>query len=166
MTERSDTGVIRLENAEDFTEHTAELISQSIREVHVLSPDLSLPWLGNEAVTTALRRFAISQRRAQIRILVCDPASVVQQRHPWLDLIRRLSKIEARVIKPEILDTEPLKGSFVLSDRRGLVYRNSDSQFLGFAHYDDRPTVQQQRNVFDQYWRYSDAHPEFRVLAL
>lgn len=166
MTERSDTGVIRLESIEDFTEHTAELISQSIREVHVLSPDLSLPWLGNEAVTDALRRFAITHRRAHIRILVCDPGPVVQQRHPWLELIRRLSKIEARVIKPEILDTEPLKGSFVLSDRSRLVYRNSDTQFIGFAHYDDRPTVQQQRNLFEQYWRYSEAHPEFRVLAL
>jgi hypothetical protein len=166
MTEGSDTGVIRLENLAAFTEHTAELIGQSIREVYVLSPDMALPWLGAEAVTDALRRFALTHRRAQIRILVCDASAVVQQRHPWLALIRRLSKIEARVIKPEILDTEPLKGSFVLSDRRGLVYRNSETEYLGFAHYDDRPTVQQQRNLFEQYWRYSAAHPEFRVLAL
>jgi hypothetical protein len=59
-----------------------------------------------------------------------------------------------------------MKGTFLLSDSTGLVYRNSQSRYLGFAHYDDRATVRQQIDVFDQYWRYSEESPEFRFLAL
>ncbi|WP_028669539.1 hypothetical protein [Saccharospirillum impatiens] len=166
MTERNDTGVIRLNTLDDFIEHTGELINQTSRELTVLSTDLDRDWLGNEALTTALRQFAISNRRSTVRILISEPTPVVKGRHAWLDLIKRLSRIEIRVIKPEILDAEPMKGTFVLSDRSGLVYRNSETGYTGFAHYDDRATVRQQLDVFEQYWRYSDESPEFRHLAL
>lgn len=166
MTERNDTGVIRLNSLDDFIEHSVELINQTGRELTVLSTDLDRDWLGSDAVTDALRQFAIRNRRSKVRILVTETSPVVKGRHAWLDLIKRLSRIEIRVIKPDILDTEPMKGTFLLSDRSGLVYRNSETGYLGFVHYDDRATVRQQLDVFEQYWRYSDESPEFRHLAL
>ncbi|WP_127556474.1 hypothetical protein [Saccharospirillum alexandrii] len=166
MTERSDTGVIRLNSLDDFIEHSVELINQTGRELTVLSTDLDRDWLGSDAVTDALRQFAIRNRRSKVRILVTETSPIVQGRHAWLDLIKRLSRIEIRVINPEILDTEPMKGTFLLSDRSGLVYRNSETGYIGFVHYDDRATVRQQLDVFEQYWRYSQESSEFRHLAL
>lgn len=166
MTERNDTGVIRLNSLDEFIEHSRELINQTGRELTVLSTDLDRDWLGSDAVTDALRQFAIRNRRSKVRILVTETDPVVKGRHAWLDLIKRLSRIEIRVIKPDILDTEPMKGTFVLSDRSALVYRNSETGYLGFVHYDDRATVRQQLDVFEQYWRYSEESPEFRQLTL
>ncbi|MEX0622629.1 MAG: hypothetical protein WD251_01905 [Saccharospirillum sp.] len=166
MTERNDTGVIRLNTLDDFIEHSRELINQAGRELTVLSTDLDRDWLGSDALTDALRQFAVCNRRSKVRILVTETSPVVQGRHAWLDLIKRLSRIEIRVIKPDILDTEPMKGTFLLSDRSGLVYRNSETGYIGFVHYDDRATVRQQLEVFEQYWRYSTESPELRHLAL
>lgn len=167
MQESSDTGVIRLEDVADFVEHTVEMIRNSVRRVTVLTTDLEPEWLGTEPVVDALRQFAIKNRRSQVRILTTDPTLAVRANHPWLELIRRLSRVEARVIKSEILDTEPMKGTFVISDLSGIVYRASDSgAWQGFAHYDDRATVRQQLDVFEQYWRYSEESPEFRKLVI
>ena len=167
MQEPSETGVIRLNTLEDFITHTADLIPQSVRQVTVLSTNLEPEWLGAPSVTEALRQFAIQNARSQIRILVTETTSTVATSHPWLELIRRLSRVQARVIKPELLDTEPMKGTFVLSDRKGIVYRALDSgAWQGFAHYDDRATVRKQLDIFEQYWRYSEESPEFRTLAL
>jgi hypothetical protein len=166
MTERNDTGVIRLDTLEGFIEHSQELINQTGRELTVLSTDLARDWRGSEPDTDAMRKFAVRNRRSKVRILVTETNPIVQSRHAWLDLIKRLSRIEIRVIKPEILDSEPMKGTFLLSDRSGLIYRNSETGYLGFAHYDDRATVRQQLDVFEQYWRYSAESPEFRHLAL
>lgn len=166
MTENSDTGVIRLQSVDDFIGHTTELIGQTVRELRVLSTDLEADWLGSEAVTDALRRFALGNRRASVHILVTDATAAVKANHRWLELIRRLSRLQCQVIKADILDSEPLKGTFVLSDRRGLVYRGALDAYTGFAHYDDRATVRQQREIFDQYWRYSQPSAEFRTLAL
>lgn len=167
MTESSETGVIRLENPDGFIQHTVELINQGIRKVTVLTTDLEPEWLGAEPVVEALRQFAIKNRRSEVRILTTDPMPAVRSNHPWLELIRRLSRVEARVIKSEILDTEPMKGTFVISDLSGIVYRAADSgAWQGFAHYDDRATVRQQLDVFEQYWRYSEESPEFRKLVI
>lgn len=166
MTESSETGVIRLHNVDEFVEHTAEMMANSIRLVTVLSTDLEREWLGAQPVCDALRRFSIGNRRSQVRILTTDPTPAIKGGHPWLELIRRLSRVECHIINAEILDREPLKGTFILSDRSGIVYRGTEVGFEGFAHYDDRATVRQQLDVFDQYWRYSDISPEFRTLAL
>lgn len=166
MRESKETGVIRLETVDEFIEHTAEIIAGAVREVTVLTTNLEPDWLGAEPVTDALRQFAIRTPRSRIRILTSDPGQAIKTGHPWMELIRRLSRIECRIIKAEILDTEPMKGTFVLRDRSGIVYRGSETGFIGFAHYDDRPTVRQQRDIFDQYWRYSEESAEFRTLAL
>lgn len=167
MTESSDTGVIRLNQAEDFVHHTVELINTCTRRVTVLSTDLEPLWLASDHVTEALRQFAVQNRRSEVRILTTDPTAVVQVNHPWLEVIRRLSRVDARVIKSEILDREPMKGTFVIGDLSGLVYRASDGDaWQGFAHYDDRATVRQQLDVFEQYWRYSEASPEFRKIVV
>lgn len=166
MNETGDTGVIRLETGGAFIEHATEMLANTRREITVLSSDLEPEWLGASRVCDALRRFAVRNRRSQVRILVTDASSVVKNRHPWLELIRRMSRIDCRVIKAEILDREPMKGSFLLSDRSGIVYRGSEAGYSGFAHYDDRATVSKQLEIFEQYWNYSDASAEFRTLAL
>lgn len=166
MSEASETGVIRLSSAEHFVEHSTELVNNTIRTVNIITDSLELPWLGDDALVNAVKMAVIKNRRVHVRILVTETKQAVAQSHPLLALIKRLSRIEARLIEPEILDKEPLKQAFLLVDRAGIVLRNNLEEYAGFAHYDDKPTVKNLNNRFDQYWRYSKTSPELRFVYL
>lgn len=166
MTDASDTGVIRLSNAEQFIEQSVSLLSQTIRTVHIITDTLDFPWLGNEDVIDAIKAAVIKNRRVHVRILVTETKQAVSLGHPLLNLIKRLSRIEARLIEPEILDKEPLKHGYLLVDRGGVALRQSLDSYVGFAHHNDKPTVKRLTDRFDQYWRYSKTSPELRFVYL
>lgn len=161
-----DTGVIRLENAESFAQNSCEMLQSVVRTVNVLSTDLERPWLGDPSVVNAIKKAVVSNRRVRVRILISDPTLAIREQHPLLPLIKRLSRIEARVIDDALLDKEPLKYTFMLIDRSQLVVRQVQDDFIGFAHYDDKPTVKTLNETFDQYWRYSSPHPDLRFVHL
>ncbi|TCS41658.1 hypothetical protein [Reinekea marinisedimentorum] len=166
MTEASDTGVIRLNTADDFTTHSASIIGQAVRKIDVLAGTLELSWLGNAAVVDALKQAVLGNHRLQLRILIANVLPVIETDHPLLPLIRRLSRIEARVIDEQTLIKQPLKAELILVDRGGIVMRQSAEQFVGFAHQDDKQTVAVKQGVFDQYWRFSKTHSDLRHVYL
>lgn len=158
----SETGVIRLNTVEEFTEHSAEVLCDVIRTVNILATDLDKPWLGHDMVVDALKRAVITNRRVQVRILMTDPTLAIRLNHPLLALIKKLSRIEARVIQEDILDKVPLKRTFILVDRDKLVVKQTLQDYVGFAHFDDKHSVQNLTEEFDQYWRYSETHADLR----
>lgn len=163
---QSETGVIRLEHAEEFVQHSCEIVSSAIRQINLLSTDLEQPWFGDEAFVNAIKKAVVQNRRVKVRILVADPTLAIRRQHPLIPLIKRLSRIEARVIEDEILDKEPLKHSFLLVDRGQLVVRQVREDMIGFAHYDDKPTVKKLNETFEQYWRYSATHADLRYMHI
>ncbi|MFQ3228822.1 hypothetical protein [Reinekea sp.] len=161
-----NTGVIRLSNVDEFITHSTEIIPTAIRSINIISHDLALSWLGQEAVIDALKQFILTNRRARIRLLVGETRSALSANHPLIPLIKKLSRIEARIIEEEILEKEPLKYEYILVDRSGLVVKQKPDQFIGFAHPDDKTTVKNLQSSFDQYWRYSQPSPELRYFSI
>lgn len=164
--EPTDTGVIRLDNAEAFARQSQEVLGTAIRTVNIVSTDLERAWLGHSAVVDAIKKTVIQNRRVHVRILLSDPSTAISQKNALIPLIKRLSRIEARVIEEDILDKVPLKHSFLTVDRSKVVLRQTQEEFIGFAHYDDRQTVSNLQETFDQYWRYSKSHPDLRFVHI
>lgn len=160
--EPSETGVIRLTNAEEFVETSKDLLNPVIRNINILTTDFEREWFGHTSVTEALKKAVITNRRVTLRILVADPTKAIKTKHPLIPLIRKLSRIEARVIQEEILEKQPMKQSFCLVDRSRLIVRQSFDQFMGFAHFEDKHSVKNFNEMFDQYWRFSSTHADLR----
>lgn len=164
--EPSETGVIRLNSVEAFVEHSNELIKPAIRHIDILTTDMDKPWLGEASVVQQLKLAVVKNRRLHVRLLMADPKLAIRISHPLIPLIKRLSRFQAKVIDNEMLDKQPLKYNFVLVDRGGLVVKQSETDFVGFAHFDDKHSVANQRETFNEYWRYSHAHPDLRYMTL
>lgn len=162
MAEPSDTGVIRLENAEEFVQHSVEILQNPVRSVCLLCNDFDKPWLGHEQLVDALKKAVIKNQRVDVRILLANTTLAIRTHHPLLPIIRKLSRMEARVIQEEMLDKQPIKENFLLVDRDKLVVKQLQQDYVGFAHYDDKHSVQNFTESFDQYWRYSNSHADLR----
>lgn len=162
----SDTGVIRLKDAEGFIETSRDLLHPVIRSIKIVTTDFEREWFGQTDVIDALKRAVITNHRVTLQILVADPTKAIKTQHPMLPLIRKLSRIEARVIQEEILEKQPMKQTFCLVDRSRLIVRQSFDQFIGFAHFDDKHSVKNFTELFDQYWRFSNTHSDLRHVYL
>lgn len=162
----SQTGVIRLDSIEDFISQSTPLIDSGLRSINIISQDLNRPWLGSDAVVTALKQFILTNRRAHLRLLIAQTTHTLRTDHPLVPLIKKLSRIEARIIESEILEKEPLGYEFILVDRGGVVLRQALDNYIGFAHTDDKTTVKGLQSSFDQYWRYSQPSPELRYFSI
>ena len=166
MQEPTDRGVIRLNSVEDFIEITPRVIKPALRSIDILTPDLEKPWLGSTVVVESLKAAVIRNRRIHVRCLIADPTLAVKTDHPLLGLIRKLSRIEARVISNELQEKQPLKNSMLLVDRSGVVLRQSNDAFIGFGHFDDKQTVKRLKAEFELYWRYSETNAYLRAFSL
>ena len=123
-------------------------------------------WLGSEDLVDQLKRSVIKNRRIQVRLLIADPSMALRSNHPLIPLIRKLSRIKAQVIDSELLEKQPLTESFLLVDRGGILMRQSLLEYNGFVHFNDKPSVTNKQEEFDQYWRYSQEHADLRHVYL
>lgn len=93
----SDTSLILIDELEDFTKHSVQVVEASRREVLLLSKTLDPAIYNNEPFYQSILDLARSDRNVQVRILVKDIQPVVEQGHRILNLARRLSsKVEIR----------------------------------------------------------------------
>jgi hypothetical protein len=162
----SETGVIRLNHAEEFVENSLLMLKPVIRTIHILAPKLELGWFGNAELTEQLKRSIIKNRRVQVKLITTDPTEALRINHPLIPLVRKLSRFEARVIPSEILDKQPLKKYFLLVDRQGVVVNQLLDEYVGFAHFDDKHTVKTLTGEFDQFWRLGVEHADLRHVYL
>ncbi len=166
MNASTGTGVIRLETLEAFNQQSLMLLKDALRSIDILSTDLSRPWLGNDDVIEGLKHAVIQNRRLTLRLLIADATLAIKTDHPLIALTRKLSRINAREIDSQVLEKMPIKHEFLLVDRGGIVLKQAPERYNGFAHLNDRQTVQSQRELFDQYWRFSHEHPDLRSFHL
>jgi hypothetical protein len=161
------TEVIQLEGIGEFRHAAVELVSRAIRQLRILSYDLEPHLWGDEQVVDVLKQFALSNKKAQIEILLQSTKSAVTQSHPLINLTRRLpSRMAIRVINEEYQPMKPISGGFLLVDRQGVMFRTDHQHYRGFAHHNDATTVQRLQDEFAELWRYSHVSPEFRQLNL
>jgi hypothetical protein len=161
----TDTNLILLDELDDFSKHSLQVVESSRREVLLLSKTLDPAIYDNELFYQGILDLARKDRNVQVRILVKDIQPVVEHGHRILNLARRLSsKIEIRklLIKPE-------KDSitYLIGDRKHLLYMHEDQVYNGFVNYDAGQESKSLADEFTYLWdKHSVLDPALRTMLL
>jgi len=153
-----------LDSITDFQEHSLKLLNQARRNIAILSRDLDEAVYGNDEFIEALSHFVRSSRSAQVQVLVKNTKPAIESGHSLTKLHQRLSsKVLLRKLTLEPANTDM---GFMLCDTAGLLYKNDDGVYQGFANYNAAVEVKRFREVFDYLWQYAEAEVELQVLHL
>jgi len=117
------------------------------------------------AIVEAIKRVALSGRRARVRILVQEPRKPLADGHRLLALAQRLpSLIELRTPNDE--HDRQYASAFLINDRRGYLFRTLASRHEGEGSTYAPGRHAQLREYFDQVWERSVPSEELRQLAI
>lgn len=160
----STDGDFELVDAADCLTATQRLLAGARREVAIVSRHLD-PGLYRDAdVLASLRRIAISGRGARIRIVVLNPAPLIRDGHPLVELVRRTPSSSALRIpgRPHRRFNE----AWLLADSHGLLQLPQSDRYAGVAAFNDRRRNHHLREQFDALWQHGREDPNLRRLAL
>ena len=143
----------------------AELLADAAHDVAIYTRDLDADLLDIPAILDALKRIALSGRRARVRVLVQDPRKPVSDGHRLIAIAQRLpSVIELRV--PQDEHDRQYASAFLINDRRGYLFRLLASRNEGEGSTYAPGRHAQLREYFDQVWERSSPSEELRQLAI
>jgi len=143
----------------------ADLLADASYEIAIYTRDLDASLLDVPAILDAIKRIALSGRRARVRILVQDPRKPIADGHRLIALAQRLpSVIEFRV--PQDEHDRQYASAFLINDRRGYLFRLLASRNEGEGSTYAPGRHAQLREYFDQVWERSTPSEELRPLAI
>lgn len=143
----------------------AALLGDAEHELAILTRDLDADLLATPASLEALKRVALSGRRARIRILVQDPRAARSDALPLIALAQRLSSAFALRTPVEDVDRQ-LASAFVLNDRRGYLFRPLATRFEAEGSTYAPGRHAQLLASFEQIWERSEPAVELRALGI
>lgn len=153
------------EDREQALAAIAELLGEARYDVAIYTRDLDAALFDVPATLDALKRIALSGRRAQIRILVHDARTPLASGHRLIALAQRLpSTIAIRTPVDERDQQYP--SAFLINDRRGYLFRVLGSRVEGEGSTYAPGRHAQLREFFDQVWERSEPSEELRQLAV
>jgi len=151
----TDTNLILIDELNDFSSHSLQLVESSRREVLLLSKTLDPALYNNESFYQAILDFARKDRNVRVKILVKDIQPVVEQGHRLLTLARRLSsKIEIRKL---LSKSQKDSITYLIGDRKHLLYMHEDQIYNGFINYE---AAQESKSLTDEFTYLWDTHSE------
>ena len=143
----------------------ADLLADTTHELAIYTRDLDPALLDVPSILDAIKRIALSGRRARIRVLVQEPRKPVADGHRLIALAQRLpSVIEFRT--PQDEQDRLYASAFLINDRRGYLFRTLGSRNEGEGSTYAPGRHAQLRDYFDQVWERSVSSEELRQLAL
>lgn len=153
-----------LDSGEDFHDFALQLLAKTRRNLAILSRDLDPVIFNSPEFVEAVSALARSSRYAQIQILVKDTKPLAESGHKLVRLAQRLSsKIAIRKLTVEADDKDM---GFMLCDSAGLLYKNDESIYQGFANFEASVEVKRFRETFDYLWQYGEVDPELQELHI
>jgi hypothetical protein len=153
-----------LDCSEDFHSFALRLLARSRRNISILSKDLDPAIFNTEELVDTLSQIARNNRYAQVQILVKDTQQLLENGHKLVKLAQRLSsKI---IIRKLTVEPDDKKMGFILCDTHGLLYKNDDTAYKGFANYSAAAEVKHFREIFDYIWQYGETEPELQQLHI
>lgn len=156
--------LILLENLADFQEHAVALAQDARRYLAILSTNLDAPLYDQDVFVSAISRLVRESRFAHVNILVKNTKPLIERGHKLARLSQRLSsKVQLRklTIEPENTDM-----GFMLRDNDGLLFKNDDLAYRGFANYSAAVEVKRLRETFDYLWQYAEPEADLQLLHL
>jgi len=153
-----------LDNGEDFQDFALQLLTKTRRNLAILSRDLDPAVFNSSEFVDAVSQLARSSRYAQIQILVKNTKPLVENGHKLLRLAQRLSSKIA--IRKLTIEADNKDMGFMLCDSDGMLYKNDDAVYQGFANFNAAVEVKRFRETFDYIWQYGETDPELQQLHI
>ncbi len=140
------------------------MAKQCHRSLDIISRELDPLVFDTEEFADAVKYLVLRQRRAQIRIIVFDPVTIVKRGHRLLDISGRLSSfIEIRKAHPLFYEYNEC---LMVADAMGYIHRMNDERFEGTANFKDRRKSAEFLNHFEEMWEQATPDPNFRKVML
>lgn len=153
-----------LDSCEDFQDFALQLLANTRRHLTILSRELDPAIFNSAEFVDAASQFVRSSRYAQMQILVKDTKPLLESGHKLVRLAQRLSsKITIRKLTVEADDKDM---GFMLCDSSGLLYKNNEAAYQGFANFKAEVEVKRFREAFDYIWQYGEADPDLQELHI
>lgn len=132
-------------------EALAHMIRQTRRTVDVVSRDLDRRLFDQSDLLDSLRRIALGNRRASVRLFVMDTGALVRREHRLATLVKRLpSFFEVR--GPGSADQRKFNAAFVVADQTGVIYRPRADLYVGEVCFHDPIRAGDLTRQFDKMW--------------
>ncbi len=155
---------ISLDGSEAFAQTALKLVRRSHRKIRIFSHHLDPTIYGSAAFSEAMYALATSHPQASILLLVRDPLWLSQNTHRLVHLYHRLSSsIQLRKLNPE---SHALHTDFMLIDQTGLLYKQEEDRYVGYAILHAPIEGKELGLEFDALWENSIPDPEVKRLYL
>lgn len=140
------------------------MAKQATRFLDICSRDLD-PFIYDQAdFVKAVKKIAISNRYAKIRILLAEPERIIKRGHRLLDLAFHLSSfIELKKLS---YDNKDFNEGILIADKAGYIHRKNDGRYEGKFNFNDLKFSQQLLSKFDELWETAKPDPNLRRVAL
>ena len=126
------------------------MASQTKRALDIISRRLDPPVYDNEEFVESVKKLVLGNTRAQVRILVFEPQTIVQYGHRLLDLgLTLTSYIEFRIPSNEY---KSFNESLFIADSTGYIHRNSAERYKGTLNFNDKRLSKILTDQFDEMW--------------
>jgi predicted GNAT family N-acyltransferase len=156
--------ILTADDRSQAQEAVAALLADAQHELAIYTRDLDPGLLDTPAALEALKRIALSGRRARIRIVVHEPAKALADGHRLIALAQRLpSAIALRT--PEDERDLQYPSAFLINDRRGYLFRKLASRPEGEGSTYAPGRHAQLGDFFEQVWERSVPSAELRLLG-
>ncbi|MDO8861868.1 GNAT family N-acetyltransferase [Haliea sp. E1-2-M8] len=153
-----------IEYPHPFAEWATALTADASREICILSPDLDHRAFDHRDLVDALSALARRSRQSRVRILVSGYRPMVQRGHRLLALARRLP---SSILLQQLDEHPDWKGeTLVLKDRSGVLCKPAEADKAAFCEPDSRARTERYLELFEELWRHSAQHIEFRSVPL
>lgn len=153
-----------IEYPHPFAAWAAALTADASREICILSPDLDRRAFDDRDLTDALSALARRSRQSRVRILVSDYRPMVQRGHRLLALARRLP---SSIVLQQLDEHPDWQGeTLVIKDRSGVLCKPAEADKAAFCEPDSRARTERYLELFEELWRHSAPHIEFRSVPL
>ncbi|MET0226706.1 MAG: GNAT family N-acetyltransferase [Dokdonella sp.] len=152
------------ESREQALSAVSALLADASHDVSIYTRDLDPALFDVPATLEALKRIALSGRRAQIRIIVHDPRKPLADGHRLIALAQRLPSAVSLRTPVDQRDLQ-YPAAFLINDRRGYLFRPLGSRLEGEGSTYAPGRHAQLRGLFDEIWERCAPSTEVRQLA-
>lgn len=164
MTDQAQDPFGELGTRDELRAASLALLSAARRTVHIYSRDLDPQIYDNSEFLDALTAFAVSHSQAQARIIVQDAGPAIRGSHRLIGLAQRLTSRIA--IREPGQQHREYNAAFLVTDAKGVIYRELGDRFDAVAAEDDRPRARQLIRYHDEVWEFGRTNPNLRVLGI
>lgn len=156
--------LLRLDGPEQFHQATILLLSQTVRQLHIVTPDLESERFNHTDFADALSHFARRSQYTETRILVGEPGVAIRWGHQVVNLTRRLSSlIHIRRIHEDDFDPEE---AWIVADDMAMIRRDGMDGYKGLLSAKAIPAAQQKNRRFVEIWERAHEVAEFREMFI